>query len=87
MHSLESFGPMVTKLCSGQGNSDADADESNPYMLPCHATQKSEFYFNNRFNLFCTKNINREKIKLQCHCSAKSLNNFANRNAKTFLLL
>ena len=45
--SLELFGPTVTKLCSGQGNPDADdddngdydngadaatADESNPYM-------------------------------------------------------
>ena len=36
--SLEWFGPTVTKLCSGQGNPDADdadaatADESNPYM-------------------------------------------------------
>ena len=44
--SLEWFGPTVTKLCSGQGNPDADdddtaddtatdaADESNPYMSP-----------------------------------------------------
>ena len=37
----------MTKLCSGQGNPDADddddtaaANESNPYMLPFQATQK-----------------------------------------------
>ena len=41
--SLEWLGPTVTKLCSVQGNLDADAataDESNPYMLPFQATQK-----------------------------------------------
>ena len=46
--SLEWFGPTVTKLCSGQGNPDADADtadavtadRSNPYMSPLQATQK-----------------------------------------------
>ena len=46
---LESFEPMVTKLRFGQGNPDADtdaaaaatADDSNPYMSHCQATQKS----------------------------------------------
>jgi len=48
--SLESFGPMMTKLCSGQGkrddadtDADADADDaadqSNTYMSPFQATQ------------------------------------------------
>ena len=39
----------MTKLCSVQGNPDADdadaaatADESNPYMSPFQATQKLE---------------------------------------------
>ena len=47
--SLESFGPMMTKLRSGQGkrdNADADTDandatdQSNTYMSPETATQK-----------------------------------------------
>jgi len=46
--SLESFGHMVTKLRSGQGNpdaatdaaaADATADQSNLYMSPSQATQ------------------------------------------------
>ena len=45
--SLEWFGSTVTKLCSGQENldaaaddtdDDAAADKSNPYMLPFQAT-------------------------------------------------
>jgi len=41
---LESFGPMMTKLRSGQGKQDdaATADQSNPYMLPSQAIQKVE---------------------------------------------
>jgi len=44
--SLESFGPMMTKLHYRQKNPDdaatvaADNDESNPYKLPSQATQK-----------------------------------------------
>jgi len=45
---LESFGPMMTKLRSGQGKrddaeddaADAAADQSNPYVSPSQATQK-----------------------------------------------
>ena len=43
--SLEWFGPIVTKLCSRQGNpdtadndDDATADENNPYMSPFQMT-------------------------------------------------
>ena len=49
---MEWFGPKVTKLCSGQGNPDADdddtadddatADESNPYMSPFQAKQNGD---------------------------------------------
>jgi len=42
--SLESFRPMMTKLCCGQGkrdDADADAvDQSNTYTSPFQATQK-----------------------------------------------
>jgi len=44
IQSLESFGPMMTKLCSGQGKRDdataADDIQSNTYMSPSQATQK-----------------------------------------------
>ena len=52
--SLESFGPTVIKLHSGQGNPDAaaydtadaaTADESNPCMLPSQATQKEIYTY------------------------------------------
>jgi len=43
--SLESFGPMVVKKLSGQGNPDA-AHESNPYMSASQATQKLDFNLN-----------------------------------------
>ena len=42
--SLESFEPMVTKLCFGHGKRDTDdaADQSNTYMSPFQATQQQE---------------------------------------------
>ena len=46
---MKSFGPTVTKLCSGQGNPDADADadtadQSNPYMSPFLGDTKMIFF-------------------------------------------
>ena len=46
--SLEEFKSTVTKLLSGRGNMDADANDaatadlSTPYMSPSEATQKSD---------------------------------------------
>ena len=51
IQSLEWFGPTVTKLCSGQGNPDAEAattatttttDKSNPYMFQAAQKCKTE---------------------------------------------